>query len=157
MKKKERESEVKRRENHRSAFVCVRVYFFSTTRSSRAREREKESTTEKLSVEGFEIKFFHSSPSTRQQQRRIRFMELPKEREREREQKRNEAFCSRGALLARCYSSLFLLSLLHIFPFESSFLLGEKQAEEDERLVLFYLVVVLVAEDGRKAEEREEE
>jgi hypothetical protein len=82
-------------------------------------------------------------------------MELPKEREREREQKRNEAFCSRGALLARCYSSLFLSSLLHIFPFESSFLLGEKA--EDERLVLFYLVVVLVAEDGRKAEEREEE
>jgi hypothetical protein len=58
MKKKERQSEVKRRENHRSAFVCVRVYFFSTTRVLRAREREKEST-EKLSVEGFEIKFFH--------------------------------------------------------------------------------------------------
>jgi hypothetical protein len=81
-------------------------------------------------------------------------MELPKERERE-NKKETRHFAR--ALIARCYSSLFLLSLLHIFPFESSFLLGEKQAEEDERLVLFYLVVVLVAEDGRKAEEREEE
>lgn len=82
-------------------------------------------------------------------------MELPKERERENKKETRrfarEEHSSRDALF-----SLFLLSLLHIFPFESSFLLGEKQAE-DERLVLFYLVVVLVAEDGRKAEEREEE
>jgi len=50
-------------------------------------------------------------------------MELPKERERENKKETRrfarEEHSSRDALF-----SLFLLSLLHIFPFESSFLLG---------------------------------
>jgi len=80
-------------------------------------------------------------------------MELPKERERENKKE------TRGILLERSTHremrrSLFLLSL-HT-SFHLNLLLGGKQAE-DKRLVLFYLVVVLVAEDGRKAEEREEE
>jgi hypothetical protein len=79
-------------------------------------------------------------------------MELPKERERERTKKK------RGILLERSTHremrrSLFLLSL-HT-SFHLNLLLGGKQAE-DKRLVLFYLVVVLVAEDGRAEKEREE-
>jgi len=77
-------------------------------------------------------------------------------RERERENKKETRHFAREEHSSRDAPLALSFVPSHIFPFESSFLLGGKQAE-DKRLVLFYLVVVLVAEDGRKAEEREEE
>ena len=136
--------------------VCVRVFLldhpFFARASERRRAQQKSSPSKALRSNFSRREPFLSFNTTAAT---TNTLHGASKREREREQKRNEAaFCSRGALIARCYSSLFLLSLLHIFPFESSSLLGEKA--EDERLVLFYLVVVLVAEDGRKAEECEE-
>jgi len=81
-----------------------------------------------------------------------------RERERENIKKKRGILLERSTPREMLFLAVSFVPSSHIFPFESSFLLGEKQAEEDERLVtLFYLVVVLVAEDGRKAEEREEE